>query len=315
MARKPKLTTEGQLNHLKEKGVLFTVDSEDRALEYLVKNNNYFKLRSYRTNYGKRSDGKYVDLEFAYLRDLAIIDMRMRYCLLQMCLDVEHCARVRLIKFIEDSDEDGYSIVEKYLATDPSIKEELKKNSTRSPYCKDLYYSYENDMPIWVFVELAQFGRLNEFYRYVGRILDEKSLVDEFYLLQEIRMLRNACAHSNCILNDLQSKPDNQYKPSRKMCTALGNIGISEGIRDRKLSNDRIRQITTLLYFYRIFVQSKGLLKYQTGELHKVFFDRMSEHQDYYQKSEQVLTTFEYFQKIIDNWYPMPYNGSTVQKP
>lgn len=297
MSRKPKLTTDGQIAHLKEKGVTFSVVSEEQALDYLTKNNNYFKLRSYRTNYRKKSDGTYVELEFAYLRDIAIIDMRMRYCLLQMCLDVEHCARVKLIKTIEDSPEDGYSIVSKYLDTDPDIKIELKKNSMRSPYCKDLYCSYENDMPIWVFVELAQFGRLNEFYRYIGRMLDNKQLIDEFYLLQEIRMLRNACAYSNCVLNDLQSKPNNQYQVSRKMCAALGNIGISAGIRERKLSNDRIRQITTLLYFYRILVQSQGLLKYQTRELHKVFFDRMNEHRDYYRKSEPVLTTFDFFPK------------------
>ncbi len=315
MTRKPKLTTEGQLQHLKDKGVLFSIDSEEKAKDYLTKNNNYFKLRSYRTNYSKRSDGTYVDLEFAYLRDLAIIDMRMRYCLLQMCLDIEHNVRVKLIKTIVESTDDGYTIVSNYLAANPSIKIELENNAKRSPYCRDLYYSYQNDMPVWVFVELAQFGRLNDFYRYVATMLSNKDMKNEFYILQEIRMLRNACAHSNCILNDLQSKPGNQHKPSRKMCTELGRIGISEGVRDRKLSNERIRQFVTLLYFYRLFVQSRGLLKHQTEQLHKIFFDRMNEHRDYYAKSAQVLTTFEFFQKIIDKWYPKAYNNTTVQKP
>ena len=63
---------------MKLKGIRFTIDSEEKALSYLTQNNNYFKLRAYRKNYVKNRAGQYVGLEFAYLKDLAIIDMRMR---------------------------------------------------------------------------------------------------------------------------------------------------------------------------------------------------------------------------------------------
>lgn len=315
MSGGPKLSVSQQIEHLKKKGILFNIVSEEKALEYLTQNNNYFKLRAYRKNYAKNAEDKYVGLEFAYLKDLAIIDMRMRYCLLHMCLDIEHTVRVRIIKTIENSNDDGYSIVANYLATDPAILQEMKKNATRSPYCKDLFQTYENNMPVWVFVELVQFRQLNEFYRYIGKMLNIPQMVKDYYILQEIRQLRNACAHSNCILNDLQSQPNTAHSPNRNMCTALGNIGIKRGVRDRKLSNDRIRQITTILYFYKDFVQSKGLLKYQTGQLHKVFIERMQEHSDYYTTSQAVLTTFEYFAKLVDIWYPASYNNRTEQKP
>ena len=39
------------------------------------------------------------------------------------------------------------------------------------------YYSYENDMPVWVFVELAQFGRLNEFYPSLETLVDLANLL------------------------------------------------------------------------------------------------------------------------------------------
>ena len=79
---------------------------------------------------------------------------------------------------------------------------------------------------------------------------------------------------------------------------------ITRDVRQRKMSNDRIRQITTLLYCYKHFVESKGLLKYHTKELREVFFRRFDEHSDYYKSSEPVLTTFAFFKKVVDNWYP-----------
>jgi abortive infection bacteriophage resistance protein len=45
---KPKLSLDGQIEHLKEKGVLFNIMDETVAKEYLAQNNNYFKLTAYR---------------------------------------------------------------------------------------------------------------------------------------------------------------------------------------------------------------------------------------------------------------------------
>ena len=82
---KLKLSYEGQINHLKSKGILFNKVSETKALEYLKLNNNFFKLKSYRKNFNKnKSKDQYVHLEFAYLSDLSIIDTRLRKLRIQM---------------------------------------------------------------------------------------------------------------------------------------------------------------------------------------------------------------------------------------
>ena len=82
---KPQLTPKEQIEHLKKKGVKFNYISEDEAIKYLSDNNNYFKLRAYRKSFEKytegENEGKYIDLDFAMLKDLAIIDMRFRYTL------------------------------------------------------------------------------------------------------------------------------------------------------------------------------------------------------------------------------------------
>ena len=41
---KPKLSLDGQIEHLKEKGVLFNIMDEAEARDYLGQHNNYFKL-------------------------------------------------------------------------------------------------------------------------------------------------------------------------------------------------------------------------------------------------------------------------------
>ena len=55
---KPILDLDGQVKHLKDKGVRFDIMDEDAAKEYLLEHNNYFKLTAYRKNYPKHPDGK-----------------------------------------------------------------------------------------------------------------------------------------------------------------------------------------------------------------------------------------------------------------
>ena len=306
-----KLTIEQQIEHMKEQGITFHICNEKDAIQYLAKNNNYFKLRAYRKNYVKDGKGKYVGLDFAYLKDIAIIDMRMRYCFLEMCLDIEHVARMQVIKTIVDSvNEDGYTVVTDFQIQYPQTYGDILGRASKSIYCADLQKKYLTNMPVWVLVEMMQFSDLCMFYRFVSKRLKNANMRKEFYIFQEIRQLRNACAHSNCILNDLKSSHSIKHKPDQTMMNELGRIcSISKGVRQRKMSNDRIRQITTLLYLYKSYVTSEGLQHHHAEELHKVFFDRFSKHKEYYQTSAPIQTTFEYFQKIIDIWYPLNYNN------
>ena len=308
--KRPMLDTEGQINHLKSKGVGFSIISDSEATEYLSNNNNFFKLTSYRKNYSKNAEGKYVNLEFAYLVDMAIIDMRLRYCFMQMCLDIEHFARVRIIKTIEEkramfNGEDGYLVVKDFKDKYPEIVKSIYDGAKKSPYCSELIAKHESDMPVWAFVEILQFGELTRFYRFVAERFSDRRMQDELFMLQEIRKLRNACAHSNCIINDLKSKTNETSKPNNEIWDQLAKIGVSRDVRRRKMSNPRIRQITTLLYFSHIFVRSSGVKKRQSKQLHKIVNERMLKHEEYYRRSEQYLSFCQLLKKLVDNWYPI----------
>ena len=312
--RKPKLTTTELIMHLKEKGVRFTIDTEEDAFSYLTQNNNFFKLTAYRKNYSKNSLNKYVNLEFAYLKDLAIIDMRIRKCLLDMCLDVEHNTRVRIIKAVEDSSDDGYTIVNDFYSIDSTAVDNSYSNASKSPYCRDIIAKYKDEMPIWAFVEIQQFGSLCKLFKFISDRFGDTKMKNEYYMLQEIRKIRNACAHSNCILNDLKSSQKNNFPANNDVVQAVSKAGISKGSRKKKLSNDRVRQMVTLLYYYKQYIHSEGLQKYQGKQLYEAFVRRPSEHGEYYSSAEQILTFFSFMQKLVDIWYPFAYNNTIVKK-
>ena len=306
MSHGQKLTIPEQIVHMKQRGITFDIMNEVEATQYLERNNNYFKLRAYRKNYMQNGKGEYVGLDFAYLRDIAIIDMRLRYVLLKMCLDIEHAARVKLITAVVDSpNEDGYSIVSDFKDANERFYQETIGRASRSIYCADLQAKYRDQMPIWALVEMMQFSALCEFYRFAARRLDRKDMQKEFYLLQETRQLRNACAHSNCILNDLKSIPTATHMSDSGMTKALSEIEtVSRDVRKRKMSNDRIRQITSLLYLFTKFVKSDGLIKHRGRDLREIVFDRYNKHSDFYVKAEPISTTFQFFQRVLDKWYP-----------
>jgi hypothetical protein len=84
---KNKLTIDEQIKDLKEKGVVFNIMNEDDAKKFLRYNNYYFKLKSYASNYPiNPKNGKYVNLEFAYLVELSKIDMYLRKIILDIQL-------------------------------------------------------------------------------------------------------------------------------------------------------------------------------------------------------------------------------------
>lgn len=123
--RKQWLTPAQQVQHLKSKGVRFVLISEVDAEAYLRENNNYFRLRSYRVGFPKHvggpNDGKYSNLDFVMLVDLAIIDMHLRNELLPMTLDIEHFCKVRLLDAMEAHHEDGYQVVQDFISREDYI--------------------------------------------------------------------------------------------------------------------------------------------------------------------------------------------------
>lgn len=312
------LNVEEQVQHLKDKGITFQLVNENEAKEYLRNNNYYFKLTSYRKNYQKYeagdNKGKYISLDFGHLKDLAIIDMDLRYMLAQLSFDIEHYAKIELLRMAEDLGEDGYAICEDFInaQTEEQINRlisEINRNKS-SVYCGDLLAKYPENFPLWVFLELISFGRLVSFYGFCANRFQDKKMKNRYFMLKTCKDIRNAAAHSNCIINDLKSG-NAQYNARYEVIQELSKGKIaSKNIRDKRMSNARVQQIVTLLYVYKKIVTSKGVQEKAINRL-KMFEERMMRNINFYQENDMIRSNFEFLKLVIDNWYVNAYNSNT----
>ena len=298
--RKELKTVDELIQHMKQKGICFEIVNEEKAKEFLQNSNYYFKLASYRTNYDKVSagerQGQYINLEFAYLKELSKVDRYLRYLILKMCLDIEHSLKTILIGDIEkNQEEDGYNIVEIFIKERPQCLHSIKNHSS-SEYCKNLIEKYYPNFPVWAFMEVISFGDLV----YLCKCYDKKypKRIKNIDLLYSVRRLRNAVAHNNCLLNKLQK---GSSRPPSQISKFVSQIdGIGRDMRKSKLSNTFLSDFTTLLYGYDYFVKSHNTKKERFEELNTFVHGRMIEHKEYFEKNECIKTAYQFVEKVVD---------------
>ncbi len=314
---KPKLKTQELIEHLKGNGVMFALMSEADAFTYLEQNNNYFKLTAYRKNFKKEplagfEKDQYINLDFGHLRALAVIDMRLRYILMHMCADVEHALKVRLMRAItQNQREDGYDIVNDFeKSLDPNVLSSLKCEIERvdnAPYCCDILNKYNGKFPVWAYIEILPFGRLLDLYKfYFSKYLD-KNEIDFYYVLTDVRQLRNAVAHNNCIINDLRPieyiKPNGKpLRPKHCVMDELQKIGTTKSSRGKRMINPRMCQVVSLLYAHKELVLSIRTKKHRYEELHNLVDVEMVQQRDIFKHNDLLCSSYDFFKKVVDGW-------------
>ena len=318
---KPMLFVDEMISYLKNKNIKFNYISENDALKYLKSNNNYYNLTSYKHNFEKymfdgRFVDKYIDLDFAYLKDLSIIDYRVRLVLFKMIINIEHYLKMKILNTIENIDEeDGYRIVNLYLDKDFNSDKFPKKlhnsifKKVGSEYYQKIFSKYDLDkdkklenIPIWEFLEIITFGELVNFYEFYTKEYGLREERKDVYILRDIVKLRNAVAHNSCILSDLGNK-NNNYPISYKIINFLEFCDVGKEMRIKKLSNSRIKQITYTLYMFNKIVTSDGIKENVINEINDLFYNRIIYHKEYYNNNELLKSVYAYFEKIIEKFY------------
>lgn len=309
---KPLLTVDEQINKMEEKGITFNLCSKDDAKEFLENHNNFFRITSYRKNYDKfpkgKNEGKYRYLDFKYLQEISTIDMHLRYMIIKMCLDIEHCLKLDLLKKAEGCD-DGFECINKFLKEKSS--ENIKKDiyyKRKSKYSQDLinaYFKFDDEKEtvieyskcrIWVLLEVLSFGQFVNFYNYFHKFYNIKNKYSAN--INTVRSLRNACAHNNCVLANL--KVDKSCKPNGNVSRFVSKIpGVGGEERKRNLSRRPLMEFVTLLFVYNIFVND-SLKKHRLNELKDLVNGRMKRNSDYFSEQQTIVSAYKFLQKIVD---------------
>lgn len=291
------LKTEQLIDKLKSKGVTFQRCTVEDAISFLNEHNYYVKVTAYKTNFHKYN-GKYVGLDFMALKDLSTIDMYLRRWIISASLNVEHSLKVNILKDIQEKNIDEFSIVSEYTTKYPRIIAELDSRRFTA-YVKTLLGKYTHpNYPIYVFLEVIPFGEFVNFYKYYCSKYHYGGF--NYTLLDSIKNIRNAAAHSNCVIHDLTNKDGfyNSYLASRL-------VKLLPDVRKRtiqnRLKNNCVQDFISLLIAVDDVIKSEDLKDHCLQEIKELFDGRMISNKDLYKSSTSVQQMYDFCKEIVHN--------------
>ena len=297
----PKLSIPQQIENMKKKGISFSIITEADARRFLSEHNYYYKLKAYAHNFDKYKDpaknGQYINLDFAHLKDLSTIDAHLRKIILTMCIDLEHFLKVKMLNHCCMVDEDGYEIIQELFRMKPSLEEEIKEKTNTST-CHGIVEKCDGLWAIWNIVELLSFGPFIELYiLFYSRNSFQDTGVE---LLYSVRMLRNAAAHNNCLINQMRAPFSRSVSPTYELRNRINKLSSlsPEKVKER-LQHPTIHDFLALLILYDSIVpeptRTKGL-----SEIKVLFDERMPQNKDYYRKQQGLISSYSFVKEIVD---------------
>ncbi|MFZ2227988.1 MAG: Abi family protein [Candidatus Nanopelagicaceae bacterium] len=233
--KKRYLTFNEQLELIKSRGLEVTDD--DLALDYL-RRIGYYHLSAYWYSFRQisplntdeagvipsRSDEFIFGCSFQHVIDLYVFDKRLRLLLLDAIERIEVAIRVDVAYLLGSKDPFAHSnpdllhgkftkkINPRTEKTDYETwiaKHEIKEKSAKDDFARHFREKYGFPLPIWVAVELWDFGMLSMFYQ--GMSIADKEIVATRYGIQNwqimeswlraLNFIRNVTAHHGRLWN------------------------------------------------------------------------------------------------------------------
>ena len=298
--KSPKLTVPEILDYCKNiLGITFTLMDEEKAAVFLGKNNFFFRLKQYCSVCSEQTmSGKYVGLDFAHLVELSTIDMFLRKLLLKMTIDLEHYLKVKLVNTCQNnSKDDGYEVVQKFLEKHPKIKENMQ-NYRAVSYGENTFEKYSSSPAVWNFVEMIGFADFISFYAFY---YDYMKLDCEYTKhFDSVRRLRNACAHNFCLLTSF--KPVQWFKPDLETSFELlgGNLGISNGTISSCMKVPLLNDFAVMLSVYTKLISSPKIKELTLQELKDFFDGRRIYKKHYFENYTEIKNAYNFARKVLD---------------
>lgn len=260
-----KLTTDQQIEWLKNKGVTFERMSEEGARSYLSDFNYFYKITAYRQNFEKDSNGKYIELDFDDFHDMSLADMFLSRYLMTMSSAVEHGLQSKLIRQVEENQlDDGFISAEKLKNSQHDFYQRTYEKSVgnleKTIYQNHIFKKYNPNFPIWALINSSDFQGLSNIINFYGDEYQIEELKELRYLLISTRHIRNAVAHSQQILVGISDR--NFYSRSETIKQYARDLHISTSI----LKNIKVHDIVAL-FCLSDKVLSPGMIKHFKDDL------------------------------------------------
>lgn len=311
-----KFSIEGQIQQMKTKGIKFEMIDEKKAMDFLANHTYYFRLKFYANNYSKCNTGEragqYANLDFAYLKELSLLDVYLRRALFPIVMDVEHYAKINLLASLEKNKrEDGYKIVAELLKKNPWLAREIERQ--KAPYTAGLINKYKGNFAVWNIIEVLTFTNLIILYDFYYSKYNQKHVKADFFY--SVRNIRNSIAHNNCLLHDLRAVQSGQQEvKDEEICQLVADIpGIGASMRTTKLSVPFLYDFTTTMEVFDKIVTSKKERIKQLELLYLVVNNRFSRHIDYFDSNPVVKTALDFMTKVV-SYYRSKNLAGTVSE-
>ena len=176
---------------------------------------------------------------------------------------------------------------------------------THDEYKGDLIAHHLDDLPMWVFLEVVDFGTFVDLYRFCAGRWGDDVMAQEHYVLKSVKSLRNATAHNSCIINGFTKKAPRAESPTNSLLLkSMNELGIrNTKTRRAKMSNRRIAQMASSLWALQHFCTSKDTLLRDAARLNALK-NRFETSRQLYFKTNGIAPYFDFLWKLVDTWLP-----------
>ena len=294
------------LLEMKKQQIHFELIDEKNAVRIMEHEYSYFQLMEYanlfeRYNKTEKKD-LFVNLDFAQLYALAEIDKQLRHLIMTQSLEIENTLKLQILAYFNKNSELSDSILHRYIMSD---KEFLMNtyNDARLDILKGKYkdVSFEN-LRVEQFLDVIQFGTLERLYVFLYENHDECDL-NHLEMIKEclssIRRLRNAAAHNNSILSNINIKIEDEHNcfSSKYLYQFLKKRGCGKKTLETNFTKRIIRDLCNLEWLLKLVDSPKKQYKWYNEWYH--FWENISiEYGQLLFGNERLKSTCTFMQSV-----------------
>jgi len=294
------------IESIKETGITFNFISEEKADTIMKSEFTPRMLLCYSSLFDKYkktlSKGRFINLDFAYLYELALLDCELRKIIMGMCLDIERCLKVLLIDDCERL-ENKDSIVVDYCETDFDFLNANYNSNNLDYYAKQIIGSSNiSELQLDNFLEIVQFGTFQRllvfFYSKYSKHFENCNRLALLQNLDSVRSLRNAVAHNNALLSHLNYEGAEEFHRNYALASFLGDHGIKSRNLETNIKKQLLHDFACLVNMYSR-IATNPEVNCCLSSLLSFFSNRCTLHASFFDHNPTILSAYKFCRDVI----------------